>query len=66
MLGHRIVVEYKESKKESKSSKNGPTKDDLCYNCGRRGHWANECTRESWKNRCYRCGKTGHIKKECP
>ena len=26
------------------SRRSGPKKTDICFNCGREGHWANECT----------------------
>ncbi|KAL4455002.1 hypothetical protein ABPG74_006384 [Tetrahymena malaccensis] len=59
----RIVVQYKENR--SDRNRRGPTTVDVCYNCGRKGHWANECKEGNWNNRCYRCGKSGHLKKEC-
>ncbi|KAL4503331.1 hypothetical protein ABPG72_000937 [Tetrahymena utriculariae] len=59
----RIVVQYKENR--SDRNRRGPSTVDVCYNCGRKGHWANECKEGNWNNRCYRCGKSGHLKKEC-
>ncbi|KAM3141271.1 hypothetical protein pb186bvf_006656 [Paramecium bursaria] len=43
----------------------GPTSRDVCYNCGRKGHWANQCKEGDLRDTCYRCFGKGHIKKDC-
>ena len=37
-------------------------KQEGCYKCGDKGHWARNCVR---KVRCYRCGEEGHIVPNC-
>ncbi|CAD8141996.1 unnamed protein product [Paramecium pentaurelia] len=45
---------------------NGPTARDVCFNCGRKGHWANDCKEGDLRDTCYRCYQKGHLRKDCP
>ena len=42
--GHHVVVECAHEGRKGK----GPSEDDVCYNCGKKGHWANECREGDW------------------
>jgi len=48
--GGRLVVE-RAGEKRSRRESRGPQRDDKCFNCGDRGHWANECKRSSRSRR---------------
>jgi arginine/serine-rich splicing factor 7 len=48
--GNRLVVEKVSDKRERRSSR-GPQSADKCFNCGERGHWANQCSRSRPKRR---------------
>ncbi len=36
----------------------------VCYNCGKKGHYASQCRMEH-EPACYRCGKKGHGDSKC-
>mmetsp|Transcript_10474 Transcript_10474/g.15674 ORF Transcript_10474/g.15674 Transcript_10474/m.15674 type:complete len:106 (+) Transcript_10474:207-524(+) len=61
--GSRIIVEFAGERRERRR---GPSSKDVCYNCGKTGHWANECEEGDWRDKCYKCGGFGHVKKDCP
>jgi arginine/serine-rich splicing factor 7 len=48
--GNRLVVEKVSDKRERRSSR-GPQSADKCFNCGERGHWANQCSRSRPRRR---------------
>ncbi|XP_076620028.1 uncharacterized protein LOC143341186 [Colletes latitarsis] len=45
-----------------RKAKNKPKSEIHCFNCGKRGHMANEC---HGKLKCFTCQKFGHISAEC-
>ena len=41
-------------------------KRDNCYNCGKKGHNANNYLSKDKDTKCFRCNHFGHISKHCP
>lgn len=55
--GHKLIVELAGANRRKRSTNDrdrrggrGPQPGDKCFNCGKTGHWANEC-RESKSRR---------------
>jgi hypothetical protein len=42
-----------------------PRSDGICFGCGEKGHWRNNCPKPATKN-CFQCGMTGHWRNNCP
>lgn len=51
-----------ESRKESKPSSSGA----VCYKCGKKGHYANNCEAKASEKRCTRCNSKFHGESVCP
>lgn len=45
-------------------------KNDCCYHCGKKGHWAKECKEEDHYDKrtsyCFKCGDRRHVARYCP
>ena len=39
--------------------------EDRCFNCGKKGHFANSCKQHKKRIICYSCGKEGHYSSSC-
>ena len=50
-------------KRMSSSRPGTGSKDQLCFNCGKGGHFSKECTEAA---KCFNCGLPGHRKADCP
>ena len=86
LFGNRIIVqsafkgERKNDRKNSEHSSysenhhnyNNRRKydNDVCFNCGKSGHWVKDCPERNYKKllnkRCYYCDKKGHLERDCP
>lgn len=56
----------KSSKVSTKGDASEPTIEEVrCYNCGNRGHYANDCDMKSRGPKCFVCSDFGHRAKDC-
>lgn len=64
---HDREKEKREPKSGAKDSTNTASAGDSvrCYNCGNRGHYANDCDTKARGPKCFGCGEHGHRAKDC-
>ena len=69
--GSYVKVELDDFQKETLNREIWAAK-DMCTQCGRKGHWINDCHAKTVKQiankkekTCYRCGRPGHYSLEC-
>lgn len=66
----RVDKEREKAKRNVKSESKpeigeGTSGDMRCYNCGNRGHYANDCEMKAHGPKCFVCSEFGHRAKEC-
>ena len=56
------VKDAREGTSHQKMGQEVDVKDKMCYNCGNKGHLAENCPEPK---KCSHCGKKGHLAKDC-
>ena len=59
-IPEEVLQAFFQGKSTKANGKHG--KDQRCFNCGKHGHFAADC---SEPQKCFNCGRTGHVKAQC-